>query len=571
MRVLSCDEVRLTLSDMLAGNVVETDGVDAHLAGCIDCRRQAGVLFVQDRLLAQLAAMENIESMRARIRAALAPAPTSAVRPRAWWPIAAAVAACLLVAVGFVGWNRLAPSPLQARLDRIEGEVFVLEQQAKHLAKVGEMLRPGQGLQVGEESFVRVAFADTTQLEVGAATTVRWPALDGRKLILEEGTLTAEVPDEASETPMVLATPQVEFVAQNNRVYLVNHANETRVEPQRNAVKIVHKSDQQSLAVRPGWFALASAKGFVSQRLSPRLTSPRTTFSGSTTPLTSLAYSGDLLAAGSSAGEVRVWDTRSNELHRDWHITEAVRVLAFSPDQQTLAAASDGRMLWFGNLVTGQVVSSAKGPPSSIFAMRFLSDSSALLTCGYDRRLKEWDPATARLKKFTRFDKYRSDFDFPASMAFSPDGSRLAWGLKDNTTRLWDVSAAAEHHVLAGHDGAVTAVAFSPDGQWLATGSRDRNVKLWDVATGTLRATLAGHRHSVVAVAFHPDGKLLATGSADTTVKFWDLATFSDVASLQGHVNAVQAVLFAPDGKTLATAGADGFVHLWDVPGGQSR
>ena len=46
---------------------------------------------------------------------------------------------------------------------------------------------------------------------------------------------------------------------------------------------------------------------------------------------------------------------------------------------------------------------------------------------------------------------------------------------------------------LVGHAGGVKSVAFSPDGQRLASGSRDQTVKIWDSATGKELFALKGH------------------------------------------------------------------------------
>jgi WD40 repeat protein len=65
------------------------------------------------------------------------------------------------------------------------------------------------------------------------------------------------------------------------------------------------------------------------------------------------------------------------------------------------------------------------------------------------------------------------------------------------------------------------SVAYSPDGQRIASGADDGTVKIWNAETGALISALSGHIDSVVSVAFSPDGRRLVSGSFDTTVKIW--------------------------------------------------
>ena len=59
---------------------------------------------------------------------------------------------------------------------------------------------------------------------------------------------------------------------------------------------------------------------------------------------------------------------------------------------------------------------------------------------------------------------------------------------------------------LEGHSHWVSSVAFSPDGARLASGSGDQKVKIWDANSGECLQTLEGHSDSVSSVAFSPDG-----------------------------------------------------------------
>ncbi len=127
--------------------------------------------------------------------------------------------------------------------------------------------------------------------------------------------------------------------------------------------------------------------------------------------------------------------------------------------------------------------------------------------------------------------------------------------------RLWDAASGKQLAVLKGHTGWVYSVAFSPDGSRLASGGAEKEVRLWDTAAGRQLAILEGNTGTVHSVAFSPDGGRLASGSEDGTVRLWDAASGKQLAVLKGQ-GRVNSVAFSPDGGRL-TSISDKMARQW--------
>ncbi len=148
------------------------------------------------------------------------------------------------------------------------------------------------------------------------------------------------------------------------------------------------------------------------------------------------------------------------------------------------------------------------------------------------------------------------------SVAFNPDGTRLATASADFTVRIWDARTGQMLHKLTNHKRPVQAVAFSPDGTQLASASQDGTVMVWDAQAGKHQRTLEGHQGGVWCVAFSPDGNRLASGGEDETARVWDVRTGIELKTIES-IGWIFGVAFNPNGTCLATATGRG-ASVWD-------
>jgi WD40 repeat protein len=86
--------------------------------------------------------------------------------------------------------------------------------------------------------------------------------------------------------------------------------------------------------------------------------------------------------------------------------------------------------------------------------------------------------------------------------------------ISNASDELWDPCM----RVMEGHTDPVASVASSPDGTRVVSGSFDRTLRIWDAVSGEHHITLRGYSSVVNSVSFSPDGTLVVSGSDDGTL-----------------------------------------------------
>ena len=303
---------------------------------------------------------------------------------------------------------------------------------------------------------------------------------------------------------------------------------------------------------------------------------------------------------------------------------QGVTCVAWSGDNERIAASTDNGDLFILNASTGTTVTGPFNVGDGVSSMAFSHDGLYIASGLLGGGIRIWEAMTGKeVVGKGNLGALKKDREPVSALSFSQDCKQLISGSADGTVLVWKIE---EGKVLArpfdGHKYPVWAVSFMGDQEYIVSRSGNRTVRAWNVktgekvtkpfeakdmsiSTGTIDTARVGYSssgyysfhapvessftvcswmeaaegeelmqpdryseatHSTPISAFSPDGRFVATCSA-SQIRIWHAngRLAGKLASGPFSNHRVMCLVFSADGERIMSGSGDGTVRTWNI------
>jgi U3 small nucleolar RNA-associated protein 12 len=303
---------------------------------------------------------------------------------------------------------------------------------------------------------------------------------------------------------------------------------------------------------------------------------------GHRTDIRTLALSSDdRMLASASAGQLKVWNLRTQSCLRTLDCGQALCSAFLPGDRIVLLGTKSGDLEMYDISTSTLIESIPAHEGQAIWTLAVHPDGRSVVTGSADKSAKFWRfdivdeeiPGTRRTTqrlKLTQTRQLKLSDDI-LSLCFSPDQRLLAVATLDNTVKVFFVDSLKLFLTLYGHKLPVLNLSISADSKLISTCSADKNVRIWGLDFGDCHRAFFAHQDSVMAVGFipHPverdENHIVFSASKDGVLKSWDGDKFEQIQKLEGHHGEIWAMAISRTGETVVTASHDKSIRVWEV------
>ena len=159
------------------------------------------------------------------------------------------------------------------------------------------------------------------------------------------------------------------------------------------------------------------------------------------------------------------------------------------------------------------------GDSRSIVNICISQDDSKIITTCSDGYISILDTSLSQ-----QYGIYHVIPSFIFSSSLSPTNQIFATALRNNNVHLFTLNLENDTLLyiasLVGHSDFVVCVEFSPDGSLLFTGSKDESIKVWDVDSLCLLSSLPLGKNTIFCICHHPTEPMFLSCTGDGEIVF---------------------------------------------------